>query len=63
MKELKSDARATLESSIITALWKTSPMTHITIDKCNEVIPQIIDELFSEQTRWAVEKYLVEVKK
>ena len=59
----KSDARTTLGHAIVTALWKTSPMTHLTIDKCNELIPQIVDELFSEQTRWAVEKYLEEVKK
>jgi len=63
MKEETSNARKTLESSVIRALWKTSPETHLTIDKCNSLVPRVVDELFHPSVRWAVEQYLEEVNK
>lgn len=59
LKYTMKDAKKTIESSIISALSKTSPITHITIDKPSELIRSIIEEIFHPSVRWAVIRYLV----
>jgi hypothetical protein len=57
-----SDARKTLESAVITALCETSTTTGLTIDKCSELVPRVIDEMFASSVRWAIESYLKELE-
>ena len=56
-----SNARRTMESAIITALRKTSGATKLTIDKCDTLVPEVINQLFAPAMRWAIEAYLKEV--
>jgi len=58
----KSDARKTLESSIISGLAKRAHLTGVTIDKADILVPDLIDEIFhNESVNWAVRKYMDEI--
>lgn len=48
----------TMKSSMITAFWKTSKHTGLTIDKSSELQDALIEELFHPSVVWAVETYL-----
>jgi len=53
-----SDERKTIEFAIMQAIIKTIPYHRLTVDKCEELIPTIVNEIFKPQFRWAVKNYL-----
>lgn len=57
-----SDAKATIESALLTAMAETSNETRLTVDKCHGLVEATIRELFRPSTRWAVEEYLRETQ-
>ena len=59
---MSSDARATLESSIITGLSKRANLTGLTIDKADVLVPDLIEAIFHPSVRWAVPAYLKELE-
>lgn len=58
----KSDARATLESSIITGLSEHAHLTGANIEYAHIQVPDILDALFDLSVRWAVREYLEELE-
>lgn len=58
---MQSDARATLESSILRALSSASPETGLTADKCDKLAVEIIKEIFDRTVVWSVKDYLKEL--
>ena len=58
----KSDARATLESSIISGLSKRAHLTGVTVDKAHILVTDLIEEIFhNPSVNWAVTEYMNEV--
>lgn len=61
---MKSDARATIEHSILTAIANTSLETKLTAGKSIEaLVSEIVKEVFDKAVLWSVEEYATEVKK
>jgi|HubBroStandDraft_6_1064221.scaffolds.fasta_scaffold00550_19 hypothetical protein len=55
-----SDARATLEHSVITGLSKRADLTGVTITDAEVMVPDLIEAIFHPSVRWAVAAYLKE---
>lgn len=62
MSENKSDAYATLESSIIDGLSQRAHITGATITHASIQTEDIIKAMFHPSVIWAIEEYLKEVK-
>lgn len=58
---VQSDARATLENSILSALLTASPGAGLTPDKCDKLVIEIIKEIFEPAVVWSVKDYLREL--
>lgn len=61
--ENMSDARATLESSVIGGLSQRAQLTGASIDKAHIQVPDILDAIFHPSVRWSVVEYLKEISK
>jgi hypothetical protein len=57
-----TDARATLEHSIITGLSRRADLTGVTITDADVLVPDLIDAIFHPSVRWAVPAYLKELE-
>jgi len=58
---MQSDARATLENSILSALLTAGPRAGLTADKCDKLVVEIIKEVFDRTVIWSVKDYLKEL--
>lgn len=58
-----TNARKTIESSILIALADTSLETGMTISKSKNLVDALIKEIFDRSVRWSVREYLKEVEK
>jgi len=56
-----SDAKETIESSIVTGLSQRAYLTGAIISKADIQVPDILDALFHPSVRWAIEEYLKEL--
>lgn len=60
---IKSDAKATIESSILAAIVDTSVQTGLSAGKPVErLVSRIVEEVFDKSVLWSVEKYVKEIK-
>lgn len=58
---MKSDARTTIEGSILTAIANTSLETGLRAGKSVEIlVNEIIKEMFDKCVLWSIEEYLKE---
>lgn len=57
----RSDARATLESNIISGLSKNAHLTGAKISVAHIQVRDLIDEIFHPSVIWAVREYLTEI--
>jgi len=57
----RTDARATLESSIISGLSKSAHLTRARADVAHIQVRDLLDEIFHPSVIWAVEEYLAEI--
>lgn len=59
-----TDARATIEGSILSAISKTALQTRIDAGKgANVLVSEIMNYVFDKSVLWSVEAYIEEVKK
>jgi len=60
---MKSDARKTLEHSVISGLSKRAHLTGVAIDTAHIMIEDLLWEIFhNPSVQWAARKYILEVK-
>ncbi len=57
----RTDARATLESSIISGLSKNAHLTGARADVAHIQVRDLIDEIFHPSVIWAVRQYIIEI--
>jgi len=60
---MRSDARITIEFSILNAIADSALQTGLTADKCGDLVRKIVEQVFSKSTIWSVQEYLDEKKK
>lgn len=58
-----SDAKATLESAIISGLSERAHITKLNADKTEILVEDIISAIFAPHFRWAIKDYLEELEK
>ena len=58
-----SDAKRTIESSIITGLSENAHKTGASIIMAHIQVPDILEAIFAKCVRWSVREYLAELDK